>query len=219
MAVLYDFPENAAFGKILPKSKIYQYASTRSALKAIFVNEVEKMIWAYKLSPKTVNLPAKDGIEEVQIISVVLRTPKLKQEALSAIDKVIPSPIIFELLHDNKLQYVMAYKRPSEADKRKWVVSSYFETGWMPLSTETQPLPVALSMASLYHQLLESLLPGNPRPSETVDAYVARLELLQNKQREADKIEAQLGKEKQFNRKAELNHALKQVKKEMDTLR
>ena len=53
----YQFPTNARFGRKLTKEKIYQYASPTNAVKQKFVQQIDKMIWQYKLASNTVNLP------------------------------------------------------------------------------------------------------------------------------------------------------------------
>ena len=77
MSILYNFPKQAAFGRKLPKSKIYEYASPTSKVKEMFVRQVEKIIWSYKLSPETINLPVKGGVQEIQVFTIVLKTETL----------------------------------------------------------------------------------------------------------------------------------------------
>ena len=48
--------------------------------------------------------------------------------------------------------------------------------------------------------------------------WVARVEQAQAKHREIEKIQARLNKEKQFNRKVEINAALRQLKTELQEL-
>lgn len=219
MSLPYSFPKAARFGRVLPKSKIYQYASPNSKVRELFVREVEKIIWAYKLSPETVNLPARGFVQEIQVFTMPLKTGVLHHEVLETIDKAIPSPILFIPTHANRMRYVMACKRQSEADKQKWVVSDYFETEWMPEDAETTALPVALDLDALYHALLKRVIPVAARPDETMDALAARAERLRIQEREAVKVEARLKKEKQFNRKVEINAELKRLKKEIEALK
>ena len=49
---LYAWPKQAAFGRVVPKSKIYEHASVSAALKERFVQQVEQINWAYKLARK-----------------------------------------------------------------------------------------------------------------------------------------------------------------------
>ena len=131
-AVLFDYPKSAAFGRVLPKSKIYEHGSPSSAVKALFVRHVEQIVWQYKLAPETVNLAQTHSVPEIQVFSIALKAGDLKSDVLFCIDKAIPFPILFELRYDGQTKATAAYKRPSEADRSKWVVSEYFETDWLP---------------------------------------------------------------------------------------
>lgn len=216
---LYNFPKAAAFGKILTKSKIYEHATPTSKVKELFVREIEKIIWAYKLSPATINLPASGGVQELQVFTIALRAGTLSHEVLQTIDKSIPSPILFLLNYNGKSRFVAAYKRQSEVDKSKWVVSSYFETAWMSETKEKKELPVVLNMAALYQFFLKAIIPLPFRNAETLDELVLRVDLLRSKEREADKLESRMKKEQQFNRRVELNRSLNELKQVIKNLK
>ncbi|BCB71050.1 hypothetical protein HMEPL2_14010 [Vreelandella aquamarina] len=162
---LYAWPKQAAFGRVVPKSKIYEHAAVSAALKERFVQQVEQINWAYKLAPETVNLPATPPVTEIHVIRLGLKGASLDHEVLKAIDRAIPFPLIFELVQGGRIKLVAAYKRPaqkpkSDADSSPWVVGAYFETDWQPEGSPRQPLPVALDMAGLYEQLLSPLVLG-----------------------------------------------------------
>ena len=218
-SVVYKFPESAKFQRVVPKSKIYDHAAPGSKIKDLFVKEVEKIIWSYKLSSATINLPASDGVQEIQVFTIALRTGELSQEVMHTIDKAIPSPILFELKYGGKTKYAASYKRPSEADKNKWVVSSYFQSDWMKDDGPASELPVALNMGALYHSFLTSLSPLPFRQGEKLDSLVSRVDLLRIKEHEAEKLENRIKKEKQFNRRVELNRELNELKAEIEGLR
>ena len=122
-------------------------------------------------------------------------------------------------MHENQVRYAATYKRPSEADASKWVVGGYFETDWLPDDAERMELPVVLDLGKLYRWLLHQIIPLSPRESETLDALVARVERLRMKEREADRLEARLQKEKQFNRKVEINAALRNLNQDIAKLK
>ena len=215
---LFTFPESCAFGKVLPKSKIYEHSGANTRLKDLFVKQVEQVIWQYKLAPETLHLPARPGVPEIQIFSIQLKTPELHADVLRCIDGAIPFPIVFELTFGGKTQVVAAYKRPNEADASRWVLSDYFATDWLPMDGERTAMPVALHLGGLYEQLLHRLIPLSARPQETLAELVARVEQAQAKQRELDKTTAQLANEKQFNRKVEINAQLRKLKNEINRL-
>ena len=80
-------------------------------------------------------------------------------------------------------------------------------------------MPLALDLGGLYEQALHRLIPTPARPQESLADLVARVELLAAKQRELDKAQIRLAKEKQFNRKVEINTQLRKLKTELDQLK
>jgi hypothetical protein len=221
-AALIAYPKQAAFGRVLPKNKIYEHSGANTRLKELFVEQVEQIIWQYKLAPETINLPARPGVPEIQIFSIQLKSTELHEDVLRCIDGAVQFPILFELHQGQgdqaKTQVVAAYKRPSEADASRWVVSSYFTSDWTPAATARTAMPLALDMAHLYATLLQGLIPLPARPQEPLAEWVARVELASAKRREVEKTQARLAKEKQFNRKVEINAILRQLKTELEQL-
>ena len=220
---LYAWPKQAAFGRVVPKSKIYEHAAVSAALKERFVQQVEQINWAYKLAPETVNLPATPAVAEIQVFRISLKGASLDHEVLKAIDRAIPFPLIFELVQGGRIKLVAAYKRPAQnpksaADSSRWVMGSYFETDWQPESSPRQPLPGALNLGALYEKLMYHLSPLIPRPQEPLADLLERGEQVQARQREIDRITSQLKREKQFNRKVELNTTLRRLKTEYTEL-
>ena len=215
---LIAYPKQAAFGRVLPKNKIYEHAAANTRLKDLFVKQVEQIVWAFKLAPETIHLPERPGVPEIQVFSLQLKTPELHRDVLRSIDGAIPFPIVFELAFEGKTQVIAAYKRPNESDASRWVLSDYFATDWLPVDCQRTAMPVALHMGGLYEQLLYRLIPLPARPQETLAELVARVEQAQAKQRELDKTTARLEKEKQFNRKVEINAQLRVLKKDYETL-
>ncbi len=217
-SALIAYPKQAAFGRVLPKNKIYEHSSANTRVKDLFVEQVEQIIWQYKLAPETINLPAKPGVPELQIFSIQLKTPDLNLDVLRCIDGAVQFPIIFELSFDGRIQVIAAYKRPNESDASCWVLSDYFATAWLPSHIERAAMPLALDLGGLYEQVLHRLIPTSARPQESLRDLVARFELVAAKQREVEKATSRLAKEKQFNRKVEINAHLRQLKNDLEEL-
>ncbi len=186
----------------------------------MFAAEVERIRWAYKLAPETINLPEKDGVSEIQIFEIELKTDDLHHDVLKAIDRAIPTPILFVLKNSNQqIRYVAAYKRPSRSDSHKWVTGEYFETEWMDESSHKRvALPVVIDMAMLYQCLLENIMPVSIRTGEDMQQFVERGERFLALSQEADKVRRRLQRERQFNRKVEINRKLKHIIREMEQL-
>ena len=213
-----SYPKKATFGRNLPKNKIYEHSGANTRLKDLFVEQVEQIVWQYKLAPETINLPAKPGVPEIQVFAIQLKTPELHLDVLRCIDGAVQFPIVFELCFDGRTQVIAAYKRPSESDASRWVLSEYFATEWLRSEVQRTAMPLALDLGSLYEQMLQRLIPLLSRQQESLADLVTRVEQVAAKQRDVDKTASKLAKEKQFNRKVEINACLRQLTTELEQL-
>jgi hypothetical protein len=232
---LYDWPRAAAFGRVIPKTKIYEHTGANTGLKDLFVREVDQIVWSHKLAPETINLAATKQVAEIQVFRITARTATLDAQVLRAIDKAIPFPLIFEVTHDGHVRLAAAYKRPSEADSARWVVSDYFHGEWLPEDAPRVPLPVALNMGALYERLLEPLVAGQttrlipgmgeapqtpftPADAErpvSLEERIAQAEEIERQAREVERITARLKHEKQFNKRVAINAELRAAKDQL----
>ena len=215
---MFAYPKQAEINRVVPKTKIYAHAKVSKRIKELFVTQVEEILWKYKLSPETINLPARNGINEIQVFEIALKTPELDVDVLQAIDKAIPFPLVFQLTHEGQVRFAAAYKRPNDADASKWVIEASFQTELQPADAERLPLPVALDLAGLYAHIVRCHIPLPPRSGEGLAEHVARVNVIEAKKKRRQQLETRLGQEKQFNRKVELNAALRSLSQELETL-
>ena len=218
MSAFFDYPKGAKFGRVLPKKKIYQHARASSKLQQRFVDQVSRIVWKYKLAPETINLDATKAVAEIQVFEITLRTAECDEDILRSIDKAIPYPLIFELKHSGKRKAIAAYKRPSEADSTKWVVSDYFSSEWQAEDNSRQTLPAALNLGALYDKILSAVIPEEAGAGEPVSDRVERMEKIRVKQREIARIKARMSREKQFNKRIAINAELRAVQQQFEQL-
>ena len=154
-----------------------------------------------------------------------LKTENFDTGILHCIDKAIIHPIIFHLIRSHaggtySIKVIATYKRPSDADTTKWVVGNeYFETDWLPEETVCQKLPVVLSLSGLYEVILRRLIPLDSRKDESLDTHIERMGQVIAKDKEYEKLETRMKKEKQFNRKVEMNAELRVLGGEVENLK
>ena len=215
---MFIYPAKAEFNRAVPKAKIYANAKPSKSVKAKFVSQIGEIVWKYKLSPETTNLGAREGFTEIQVFEITLREPELAPEVLLAIDKAIPYPIIYRLLHERRVKRVAAYKRPAVDSSGKWVTEAYFETGWTDDIVPALPLPLALDLKALYEQMLFAYIDLPPRPGETLEALAERVKMIRNCRRDLRALEAKMSTEKQFNRKVDLNAQARHLKAQLARL-
>jgi superfamily II DNA or RNA helicase len=71
--MLFAFPPNAEFNRVIPKTKFYEHTSSTPSLKAKFVSQISQVVWSYKLAPETINLSPSEGVHEIQVFMITLK--------------------------------------------------------------------------------------------------------------------------------------------------
>lgn len=206
-AVLYRWPPNAAFGRSVPKTKFYEHGTVRTALREKFVDDIQRITWAYKLAEDTIRLRGTAKVPEIQVFTIETKSADVSDEVLAAIDKAVHFPIIFEVAGTERVRMAAAQKTLGGKAPR---IGTYFATDWQPADAARRPLPTALDLPSLYEALLASLLPVVARVGETVSEATDRLDRARKLQREIAALEKKLRGEPQLNRKIDLRRQLKE---------
>lgn len=217
--LLYRWPEAAKFGRRVPKEKFYEHGTVSTAVREKFIIEVQRITWAYKLAEATINLPGTSAVPEVQVFTIDSKTDDVSEAVLSAIDKAIPFPIIFEvtrsLTERPRVRMVAAHKQLGAGIPK---LSAYYSTGWQPGDATRQPLPTAITLPTLYATLLQPLTPLTARPGEEMSEVADRLAAVRKLEREVASLERKLRAEPQLNRKVELRRTLKTKQHELTEL-
>ncbi|NKS22295.1 DUF4391 domain-containing protein [Rhodococcus hoagii] len=215
---LYRWPDAAQFGSRIPKEKFYEHGTVPAAVREKFVSDVRRITWAYKLAESTVNLPGSNGVPEIQVFRIDTKSTDVSESVLTAIDKAIPFPIVFEISRtEGKHTRMIASHKQLGTGAPK--LSAYYSTGWQPTDTERRALPTAITLSALYTALLEPLMPVATRPGEDMSEVSARLDTARTLEREIATLERKLRTEPQFNRKVKLRRALKTKQAELNSLR
>ena len=214
---LYKFPPQAKVDRLIPKNKFYEQGKANTKIEQLFVNQVENIRWAYKLASSTIHLQDQEDLKEIQIFRVKSRVEDLDVSILSFIDKLILTPIIFEVVYQDKVKVVATYKRLNQADKTKAVIGQYYASEWLEDHDRVE-LPIYLKLADLYEHFIAQILPitssedsGDDDKSVSIQLKLQKAQQLESLQKQLDKLKSKLRTEKQFNRKVEFNkhiHAL-----------
>ncbi|TFC90083.1 DUF4391 domain-containing protein [Cryobacterium sp. TmT2-59] len=218
--LLYRWPPAAKFGSRVPKEKFYERGTVSTAVREKFVSEVQRITWAYKLAEATVNLPGDLTVPEIQVFQIDTKTGDVADQVLSAIDKAIQYPIIFEIIRvaagRSHVRMVAAHKQLGTGAPK---ISAYYSTGWLPADAERQPLPTAITLLALYAAILDPLTPISVRPGEEMSEVADRLSVVRKLEREITALERKIRTEPQLNRKVELRRTLKTKQQELDQQR
>lgn len=218
-ALLYRWPAAAKFGRTIPKIRFYDHVTIGAHVKDLFISDVRRITWAYKLAESTINLPGSADVPEIQVFEIDAKLDDVREGVLAAIDKAVRTPVIFEIRRSDgvqeEIQMVAAHKQLGGGTPK---VGPYFRTQWNPAATERTALPTAIDLTGLYTALLQPLTPLGSRPGEAVSDVVARLTTVRKLEREIAALERKLRNEPQLNRKVELRRTLRARQAELAKL-
>jgi hypothetical protein len=217
MRSLYRWPDRGRVDRSIPKERLYAEAQASAKLKEQFVDDVQRIRWAYKIGEESVRLAPAEPVDEFQVFEVDLKGAELPDKVLKAIDTAIPSPIIFELTRPSGEIQVAAARK--ESGLRGPKLSSYSRSEWQATTTARRDLPPALDLRGLYEAVLTSLLAVSGRPGEELSGAIERMTRVSQLEREIGTLTRRLRAEPQLNRKIELRRELKAKQAELEDLK
>lgn len=212
------FPASTEFNRKIPKQKFYENISINSALKRVFVENINGIFWSNKIAPATINISAGNNVSEIEVFLIKLNVRDVTETLLRQIDKEIPYHILFFAEYEEKYQAWIGYKEQSAGDVFK--VGGYYHTDWL----EEDDLPIkieGLDLDSVYENFVRQIAGGQLNrnvPEETLKISVEREKRRQELEKKISVLQKKISKEKQFNRQVEMNGELKRLRKELEEL-
>ena len=216
---MLGFPVSTEFNKRIPKQKFYDNLDVSPTLRRVFVDQIRLVYWRNKLAASTLNIAAGEVVSEVEVFEVRLNEPKLDEAVLKQIDKEIPYHLLFILTCDGKAQAWIGYKEAAASGSNAFKVNRYYHTDWMP-EDELQLHIDGLNMDAVYESLVRQIA-GNKLLSESGESLkesVQRDEKRKQLEKQIATLESKMRKEKQLNRRMEMNAELKRLKIELEAI-
>ena len=216
---MFGFPASTEFGKRIPKQKFYENIDITPTLKRVFVEQIRLIYWRNKLATTTLNLAAGDAVKEIEVFEVLLNAPQLDEAVLRQIDREIPYHILFILTYEGKAQAWIGYKEASASGNNAFKVSRYYHTDWVP-EDELRFRVDGLNMDAVYESLVRQIAGGalQADSGESLQASVERDETRRQLEKQIAALESKMRKEKQLNRRMEINAELKRLRKEISVI-
>ena len=213
---MLDFPRTTEFNKRIPKQKFYENLTISPVLRRVFIDQIRMVYWKNKLATSTLNIAAGEAVTEIEVFEVRLNEPLLDDAVLKQIDKEIPYHILFILTCDGKAQAWIGYKEAAASGSNAFKVSRYYHTDWMPedalhLSIE------GLNMDAVYESLVRQIAGDNLQTDsgESLKESVERDEKKKQLEKQIAALESKIRREKQLNRRMEMNAEFKKLQREL----
>ena len=207
---MLNLPQTTEVNKNIPKSKFYEKAEINNSLKESFVNDIEKIVWSNKLSPKSLNIAEGSTIKEIEVFHIKLKGSKFNTKILEVIDKSIPYYILFVLEYQGSYQLWMGYKEKSNNPDRQASITRYFHSEW-DKNPEIELMGNKLD--SIYQGFLAQISDNRiSTVSETsIKEQVVKASEIEKIEKQIEKLTTKMHAEKQFNRQVALRAQIKEL--------
>lgn len=216
---MLGFPATTEFNKRIPKQKFYENLDVSPAWRRVLVDQIRLVYWRNKLAASTLNIAAGETVTEVEVFEVRLNELQLDEAVLRQIDKEIPYHILFILTFAGKAQAWIGYKEAAASGSNAFKVSRYYHTDWM-LEDELHLSIDGLNMDAVYESLVRQIAGDKLQADsgESLKESVEREERKKRLEKQIAALESKMRKEKQLNRRMEMNAELMNFRKNLEVL-
>lgn len=211
---MIGLPSTTEFNKRIPKQKFYEKLSVTPALKRIFVEQIQSVIWANKIAPATISVAEGKEVTEIEVFRIILNSDTLDEAALRQMDKQLPYHILFVLEYNEKYQIWIGYKEQSGGDNA-FKVNKYYHTEWLDEQSAQVKLE-GFDTDSIYENLVRRIGGIDDNKSDTLGEQIADKERREKLEKEIAKLERLARAEKQPKKKFELFKQLKKLKEDLN---
>ena len=208
---MIEFPPSAAYGKKIPFAQL-----KKQGLPARYSEWMRSLVWAYKLSPATMNLAATESVREIEVMDLTLKekcsTLRTLATLITAIDKLIPSPLIFRVFDEDGEGRGVAFNLKASGGVL-YGTSDVFRL----FRTEGDvALPSGVvDLESFFKSLAAAVAGMTVVPDETLKDLDARHYRAESLHADLAEIERKFSKETQLNRKYALAKEKQRIEKEI----
>jgi hypothetical protein len=205
---LFNLPYNTTIQRFVAKSHFDSVTNTNQ--KALFTNDIAKIMWCNTLSSETTNLPHKE-IEEIQIFSIELKAQKEIKSVLEIIDKTIPYHIIFIVTFGDELYLSASVKHASPLNDNKSIIDWTYTSPWFRKTVNRYSLNLKKDIDTVFFDFCQQLSQKSNSSIKSIadlTAYNARFCSLT---KEIELLKKKITSCPQFNKKVEMKLKLNEL--------
>lgn len=213
----FNFPQTTLVNKVVPKTSFYRFMDINNKLKQLFINDVEKIVWLYKLAPSTLNVKNGRSVHEITVFEVFLKSEDFSEELFRFIDEKMPRHIVFIIRAGERSRLFVNYKDWIDEQKGLFSITQSFVTPW--IKTENCRLEIqGLTLDRVYDNFVSQISGLIFSEEKDLSELVELDKEIKSKKREVELLRNRIKKEKQYNRQLELNNHRKKLVKQLATL-
>lgn len=212
------FPEHTYLqpARQIAKKRFLQELSLGSPARRSLDDDVHAIYWTASLKEASLHLPPGKEVTEIEVFTLALRQPRIDEALLTAIDRSIPYHILYLLTYEGRTQAWISYKETAQANEA-FRVEKYYHTDWQA----AEELPLALrgmSLDEVYENLVRAIAGARLRlQGGSLRAAVQEDEQRAAIEKEIAALTKKRNREKQLNRKMELNARIKKLRRALQS--
>lgn len=205
---MFNLPESTKINKVLPKNSFHKYAS--ACQKKALTDKVEKIIWEHKLARETINLEGGE-IEEIQIFNIQLKDKDSVEDILKLIDRSIPYHIIHVLSFNQWHRISISKKHIHPTNEDLAVIDWTFTTEWTKGEVPELNFTLKKSLDYIVVDICFQISGKEKNSEQSIETLIEKEQQLKYLNTQIEKLQSEITKCKQFNKKVELNLNLNEL--------
>jgi len=198
-------PKEAFVNKFVAKTKFYEKAGLNSKLQKEFADKIQKISWKYKLAESTVGIAKTEAVTEIQIFEIELKEQIIPKNVLKVIDKSIPYQILYRFVYDENVAYGITLKENTSVE------NCYFSDWNADIGFDF----TGIDLEKVYQKLVKAFVRDEAQNKGSFSEIINADKKIKTLEAEIAALESKISKEKQFNRKVEINKVLLEKKSEL----
>ena len=220
MLQFLHLPEETIDNQFIPKKHFYEHGNLNKKEKELFVKVIKRITLYAQLKTEDTNIPIyKDEqktYEEVAILFVELRVDNHLEKLAKIIMELIPYPMILIFTYNEMVNFVGAHQRDNLQDSTKIILEAVYQTGF--ISQEDKFMNQIdykkfdkQNFYTFYEDYIQLIISYNLKIRNVKEAEDNELllEEIRRLEEEIKRLRNRLKREKQFNRKMDINMKIK----------
>ena len=214
---MIEYPVSTLVGKPVPKNAFYKHLELNTRLRTRFVEDVEKIVWAAKYTPSTLNVEDGATVHEIVFFEVTVKAEDLTDEIFLTIDKMMPRHVVFVLFYGDRCRLLLNYKEWADKEKGTFNIIKTFCTSWQPSEGISLTIEGG-TMDKIYESFAGQVSGFGTNTAADTRRIIAIENEIATKQKLAEALQKKIRKEKQFARQMEMNTEARALKREIAKL-
>lgn len=221
-----DLPSESIYKQFMPKNQFYENGNFTTSEKNIFINCIDKITLYSQLTRENTNINLyKDDdktYREISIILILLRKKDNIDKIAKLVMNSIPYPMILLCKYEEEYTFYGSHINDNKMDSSKIILEKIYNTGFIENDSKfidkiNYKNLNKINFYNFYNDYINAIINFNLEKRNIIEVkdnkeVLAQIEALEQ---EIISLKNKMKKEKQFNRKMDLNIKRKKLEEQL----